>query len=221
MTNWPPLFHASTPSNPLYKLTKLWTPSLFHNWYWSRGTNVRLSASGVLLKALWQLRCRYLVHQGGDCCSSASGQRTVCILVSYVSFSLSWVRGSTYLCNNNLCKTSHASSSYMIRHRSCLYFKKNIRLSAFSGGSGQGLCRFILSDSTASYSVSVHSLFFWTGSKVLGTNNSMFYIHDDSKVFMVFLPMQIFKEKNIFSVPTHSDHKLQQRCNSLTNLKIA
>jgi hypothetical protein len=25
----------------------------------------RLSASGVLLKALWQLRCRYLVHQGG------------------------------------------------------------------------------------------------------------------------------------------------------------
>jgi hypothetical protein len=124
MTNWPPLFHASTPSNPLYKLTKLWTPSLFHNWYWSRGTKVRLSASGVLLKALWQLHCRYLVHQGGDCCSSASGQRTVCILVSYVSFSLSWVRGSTYLCNNNLCKTSHASSSYMIRHRSCLYFKK-------------------------------------------------------------------------------------------------
>jgi hypothetical protein len=49
----------------------------------------------------------------------------------------------------------------------------------------------------------------------------MFYIHDDSKVFMVFLPMQIFKEKNIFSVPTHSDHKLQQRCNSPTNLKIA
>jgi hypothetical protein len=74
----------------------------------------------------------------------------------------------------------------MIRHRSCLYFKKNIRLSAFSGGSGQGLCRFILSDSTASYSVFVHSLFFWTGSKVLGTNNSMFYIHDDSKVCMVF-----------------------------------
>jgi hypothetical protein len=139
MTNWPPLFHASTPSNPLYKLTKLWTPSLFHNWYWSRGTNVRLSASGVLLKALWQLRCRYLVHQGGDCCSSASGQRTVCILVSYVSFSLLWVRGSTYLCNNNLCKTSHASSSYMIRHRSCLYFKKKHSIERILWWLGVGL----------------------------------------------------------------------------------